>query len=93
MVIERMEHVAETRGIEGDRPMSRTRRLHVDCSSLGARALELAVSIFGADRIVMGTDCPIFSTDWTLAAITDARIEDADRQAILHGNAERLLGG
>lgn len=93
MVIERMEHVAETRGIEGDRPMSRTKRLHVDCSSLGAHALELAVSIFGADRIVMGTDCPIFSTDYTLAAIRDARIEDADRRAILHGNAERLLGG
>lgn len=93
MVIERMEHVAETRGIEGDRPMSRTKRLHVDCSSLGARALELAVSIFGADRIVMGTDCPIFSTDWTLAAIRDARIDDADRQAILHENAARLLGG
>jgi predicted TIM-barrel fold metal-dependent hydrolase len=93
MVIERMEHVAETRGIDGDMPMSRTRRLYVDCSSLGARALELAVSIFGADRIVMGTDCPIFSTDWTLAAIRDARLEDAERQAILHGNAERLLGG
>lgn len=93
MVIERMEHVAETRGIEGDRPMSRTKRLHVDCSSLGARALELAVSIFGSDRIVMGTDCPIFSTDWTLAAIRDARIDDADRQAILHENAARLLGG
>lgn len=93
MVIERMEHVAETRGIAGERPMSRTRRLHVDCSSLGARALELAVSIFGADRIVMGTDCPIFSTDWTLAAIRDARIEDAERQAILRGNAERLLEG
>lgn len=93
MVIERMQHVAETRGIDGDMPMSRTRRLYVDCSSLGARALELAVSIFGADRIVMGTDCPIFSTDWTLAAIRDARIEDAERQAILHGNAERLLAG
>jgi predicted TIM-barrel fold metal-dependent hydrolase len=93
MVIERMQHVAETRGIDGDMPMNRTRRLYVDCSSLGARALELAVSIFGADRIVMGTDCPIFSTDWTLAAIRDARIEDAERQAILHGNAERLLEG
>lgn len=45
----------------------------------------------GADRIVMGTDCPIFSTDWTLAAIRGARIDDADRQAILHGNAEQLL--
>ncbi|MGB0629644.1 MAG: amidohydrolase family protein [Alphaproteobacteria bacterium] len=91
MVIERMEQVVETRGIDVARPMTRTKRLHVDCSSLGARALELAVSIFGADRIVMGTDCPIFSTDWTLAAIRDANIPDAARQAILHGNAERLL--
>jgi len=93
MVIERMEQVAETRGIEGDRPMTRTKRLHVDCSSLGARSLELAVAIFRADRIVMGTDCPIFSTDWTLAAIRDANVSDADRQAILTGNAERLLSG
>ena len=92
MVIERMEHVAETRGLDGDRPMSRTRRLHVDCSSLGARALELAAAIFGADRIVMGTDCPIFSTDWTLAAIREANLDAAARKAILHGNAERLLG-
>jgi len=91
MVIERMEQVVETRRIDVARPMTQTKRLHVDCSSLGARALELAVSIFGADRIVMGTDCPIFSTDWTLAAIRDANIADADRQAVLHGNAERLL--
>ena len=95
MVIERMEHVAETRDVPGDRPMKRARdsRLHVDCSSLGARALEIAVAIFGADRIVVGTDCPIFSTDWTLAAIRDADLSDADRRAILHENAERLLGG
>jgi predicted TIM-barrel fold metal-dependent hydrolase len=94
MVIERMEHVAETRGIDGDRPMKRARssRLHVDCSSLGSRALEIAVAVFGADKIVVGTDCPIFSTDWTLAAIRDAAITDADRQAILHENAARLLG-
>lgn len=94
MVIERMEHVAETRDVAGDRPMSRARssRVHVDCSSLGSYALELAVSVFGADRIVVGTDCPIFSTDWTLAAIRDARIDDIDRQAILHENAARLLG-
>ena len=96
MVIERMEHVAETRGFEGERPLARARRksnrLHVDCSSLGARALELAVAIFGAGRIVVGTDCPIFSTDWTLEAIRAAHIDEAARQAIRFENAERLLG-
>lgn len=92
MVIERMEQVVETRGVDVARPMTRTKRLHVDCSSLGAYALELAVSVFGADRIVVGTDCPIFSTDWTLKAIRDARIDERARQAILHENAARLLG-
>ena len=97
MVIERMEHVAETRAFEGERPMAqarnRTGRLHVDCSSLGARALELAVAIFGAEKIVVGTDCPIFSTDWTLRAIRDANIREAERKLILSANAERLLAG
>lgn len=91
MVIERMEQVVETRGVDVARPMTRTKRLHVDCSSLGPYALELAVSVFGADRIVVGTDCPIFSTDWTLKAIADARIDEAARRAILHENAARLL--
>lgn len=92
MVIERMDHAAALRAPDDPPPSSRAGRVHVDCSSLGARSLEIAVAVYGADRIVVGTDCPIFSTQRTLDAIRSANIGEAERQAILSGNAERLLG-
>ncbi len=91
MVIERMDHVAETRAPDTPLFTSRARRLHVDCSSLGPHAIEIAASVFGHDRLVMGTDCPIFRTDWTLRAIAAARLTDAERAAIRHDNAAKLL--
>ena len=91
MVIERMDHSVGLRTPDAALPSSRARRVHVDCSSLGARSLELAVAIYGADRIMVGTDCPIFRTDWTLQAITDARITEDERALIRGGNAAELL--
>jgi len=91
MVIERMDNVSLTRTPDAPLPSSKAKRVHVDCSSLGPRSLELAAAIFGADRIVFGTDCPIFSTEQSLNAVASANISDADRQLILTGNAEKLL--
>jgi predicted TIM-barrel fold metal-dependent hydrolase len=91
MVIERMDHALALRAPDAALPTSQARRVHVDCSSLGARSLELAVAIYGADRIMVGTDCPIFRTDWTLQAITDARITEDERSAVRGGNAAELL--
>ena len=76
MVIERMDHTAELRSPGEPLPSSRMRRVYVDCSSLGPRAIELAVAVFGADRLLFGTDCPIFRTDRTLAAVGAANIND-----------------
>ena len=67
MVIERMDNVTLTRTPDAPLPTSKAKKVHVDCSSLGPRSLELAVAIFGAERIVLGTDCPIFSTARSLA--------------------------
>ncbi len=91
VVIERMDQTAFTRGFDRPYPSEKSQRVHVDCSSLGPSALEAAVALFGADRVVFGTDCPIFLTDWSKKAIADARLSDADRNAILFGNAEKLL--
>lgn len=93
MVIERMDHAARLRAPEQPLPSARIRdsRVHVDCSSLGPLGLELAVAAFGADKVVIGTDCPIFRADWTLEAVRKARMPDADRRAILCGNAKKLL--
>jgi predicted TIM-barrel fold metal-dependent hydrolase len=91
MVVERMDHVIRLRTDNEPLPSQRLRRVYVDCSSLGPRSIEIAVSMYGADRIVFGTDCPIFRTDWSLEAVQAAAISDEDRAKILYRNAKALL--
>ena len=72
-------------------PSSRARRVWVDGASLGVRALEQAVGLLGADRVLLGTDCPIFDTARTLAAVRQARLSEAERERVLASNAQELL--
>jgi predicted TIM-barrel fold metal-dependent hydrolase len=90
-VIERIDHLSVTRTPDATLPSSRARRVHVDCASLGPRAIEIAASVFGAEHIVFGTDCPIFRTDWSFQAIEHAQISEADKAGIRTGNAAQLL--
>jgi len=64
----------------------------VDCNSLGPRAIELAVEVYGADKIVFGSDGTAFGMSWTQKAIDDARISPADREALRRGNAAAAIG-
>jgi predicted TIM-barrel fold metal-dependent hydrolase len=91
MVIERMDHAARLRAPDEALPSSRVGRVYVDCASLGPRAIEAAVALYGADRVMLGTDCPIFRTDWTLDAVRATRLEPEQRDMILHRNARSLL--
>ena len=91
MVVERMDQVTLTRTPGDPAPSSYLKRVHVDCSSLGPRAIEIAAAFYGADKILFGTDCPIFMTDWSLDAVANSRLSDADKHAIREGNAARLL--
>lgn len=93
MVIERMDHAAKLRSPDDPLPSSRMGRVFVDCASLGPRAIEAAVAAYGADRIVLGTDCPIFRTDWTLEAIRATRLGHEEQEMILSRNARVLLDG
>lgn len=90
-VVERMDHMVQLRDPARALPSSRARRVWVDCSSLGAGALGQAVRVFGADRVVLGTDCPIFDTQRTMAAVRDAGLSADDQERILRGNAGELL--
>ena len=63
----------------------------VDCNSLGARSIERAVEVYGVEKIVLGTDGTEFGMKWSLDAIAEARLSDAEKQAILSGNAERAM--
>jgi predicted TIM-barrel fold metal-dependent hydrolase len=91
--VERMDHRSLLDTPEEELPSSRFRRakVYVDCNSFGPRAIEAAVSLYGAERIVCGTDGSEFGCDWTRKALADARITEEAREQILHRNAVAML--
>jgi predicted TIM-barrel fold metal-dependent hydrolase len=91
--VERMDHRSLLDTPEEELPSSRFRKakVYVDCNSFGPRAIEAAVSLYGAERIVCGTDGSEFGCEWTRKALADARIGEEERELILHGNATAML--
>ena len=69
----------------------RKAKVYVDCNSFGPHAIEAAVRLYGADRIVCGTDGTEFGCDWTRNALAEAQIGQEAREQILQGNAAALL--
>ena len=91
--VERMDHRCLLDTPEEELPSSRFRKakVYVDCNSFGPRAIEAAVSLYGADRIVCGTDGTEFGCDWTRKALAEAQIGEEAREQILHRNAAAML--
>ena len=91
--VERMDHRSLLDTPEEELPSSRIRKakVYVDCNSFGPRAIEAAVALYGADRIVCGTDGSEFGVDWTRKALTEARISEDERQQILTRNAAEMM--
>lgn len=91
--IDRMDHrtMCDRPGDELPSKKVKAAPVIVDCNSLGARGIELAVQVYGADKIVFGSDGTDFGMDWTQKAIAEAKITDAEKRAILEGNAARIL--
>lgn len=90
-VLERLEAVALSRPPHEPFPRESLRTMVYDCASLGPRALELAVHTFGADRIMLGTDYPIFTPDQVADTVEAAELTDAEKDMILSGTASRIL--
>jgi predicted TIM-barrel fold metal-dependent hydrolase len=91
--VERMDHRCLLDTPAEELPSSRFRKakVYVDCNSFGPRAIEAAVSLYGAERIVCGTDGTEFGCDWTRKALADAQIGEDAREQILHRNAATML--
>jgi predicted TIM-barrel fold metal-dependent hydrolase len=91
--VERMDHRCLLDTPQEELPSSRFRKakVYVDCNSFGPRSIEAAVRLYGAERIVCGTDGTEFGCDWTRKALAEAEIGEAAREQILHGNAAALL--
>ena len=91
--VERMDHRCLLDTPHEELPSARFRRakVFVDCNSFGPRAIEAGVRLYGAGRIVCGTDGTEFGCDWTRKALEEAQIGDEAREKILTGNAAALL--
>lgn len=93
--IERMDHRCLLDTPKEELPSSRFRRakVYVDCNSFGPRAIEAAVRLYGAERIVCGTDGTEFGCEWTSKALAETEIGEDARARILHHNAAAMLSG
>ena len=92
--VERMDHRCLLDAPDEELPSTRFRRaaaVYVDCNSFGPRAIEAAVRLYGAERIVCGTDGSAFGVDWTRKALEEAEIGAEAREAILHRNAAAIM--
>ena len=91
--VERMDHRCLLDTPKEELPSARFRRakVYVDCNSFGPRAIEAGVQLYGAERIVCGTDGTEFGVNWTRKAIAEAQIGEEAREKILHGNAAAML--
>lgn len=88
------EAFAECRAHIPHPPSRYLKRFYYDTVNFDPDALELAVRFAGADRILAGSDYPhqIGSLEKMKASLAALRVSDAERAAILGGNAARLLG-
>jgi predicted TIM-barrel fold metal-dependent hydrolase len=91
---ERMDEVARQERPGAPLPSERLRhgRVHVDSASFGPRAVAQAVACFGSERVLLGTDCPIFDPGRMLAAAAAAGLDATETALLLGGNARRLFG-
>lgn len=74
-------------------PLESFARLYFDSVIFDPDALEFLVTKAGAARVLLGSDFPFPIGDLTPSdVVRTAELKDADRTAILGGNAARLLG-
>ena len=79
-------------------PIDTIRKFYADTASFGSTsAIRAGIDFFGVDHIVFATDMPFDPEqgpgyiDRTLKCIDELNLNDADKAAILHGNAQRLF--
>jgi hypothetical protein len=85
------DYTHQVRGVQ----RSRHGNVFADTSSarsITPRLIEWAVREIGSDRILFGTDTPLYLTGMQRFRIDEAELTDLEKKQILHDNAERVFG-
>jgi predicted TIM-barrel fold metal-dependent hydrolase len=67
--------------------------MYYETASADPRAIALAASILGSDRLLFGSDYPSFALERGMRNVLETGLPAADIEAILSGNAARLFCG
>ena len=67
-------------------------KIYVDTVAHSPDALEYCYQIFGAEKLLYGTDLPFALFDEYNILVDSLACTDTEREMINHGNAELLLG-
>jgi len=91
-VTEQVQMAAEEAGTPLAAKRLKSVYLDTGQSGRGPRGIALAAKVFGADRILFGTDSgPVATVAPTIAAVQRADVSAAEKELIFAGNARRLL--
>lgn len=75
------------------RPTDYLRRIWLDSVVFTCEQLEELVRLYGAEKIVLGTDYPFDMAEYDpVGHVMESDLSDADRRAICSGTAEKLFG-
>ena len=86
---DRLHNVAAKRGLSD--PISPLRRIYVDTGSLSTNSVELAAKVLGTDRLLFGTDDPVFSLAANVDGIRASRLTQEEQRDLLAENGRPLL--
>ncbi len=76
--------------------LSKYKNFYVDTSSslfeIDAKTARKYIDAYGVDRVMFGTDYPMWTPKEELARFMQIELSDSERQKILYDNAAKLLG-
>ena len=67
-------------------------KIYVDTVAHSPAALEYCFKMYGAERLLYGTDHPFAHFELFNEMVDGLDCSESDRELINHGNAEKLLG-
>ena len=67
-------------------------KIYVDTVAHSPEALEYCLKVYGADKLLYGTDHPFAHFEVYNEMVDNLDCSESDRELINHGNAERIIG-